>query len=252
MTFTYPTCSFAGRIFYRIFSMFNDQYIKMKNITIDHPLRTISYQTKDDRYLQNLEAAALDSYRLAHDRVWRMKVLFENEKGEAQLALINLHKLEDERQELSDTLGFYKEQVDFSSKNLTIELDINFQVELRSFYNSVIQQHRKLVQFYDTIGVRDREYILITDTYFRGEKPIDPLHFDVLDSVFRHHEDMQVDVASLDNDLQQFLAVLTDVYSALDTYIQQYNILYRTYSEVLQKMAQLTKDVEVLQAAWEK
>lgn len=232
--------------------MFNDQYIKMKNITIDHPLRTISYQTHDDRYLQNLEASALDNYRLAHDQVWRMKLLFEKEKGEAQLALINLHKLEEERWELNDTLGFYKEQVDFSGKNLHTELEANFQVELRNFYNSVIRQHHKLVQFYDVIGARDREYTIITDTYFRGEKPIDPLHFEVLDSVFRHHEDMHVDVVSLDKDLQQFLAVLTDVYLLLDSYIQQYNILYTTYSDILQKTAQLTKDVEVLDVVWGK
>lgn len=54
----------------------------MKNITVDHPLRSISYQMQDNRYLQT----ALDNYRLAHDQVWRMKLLFEKEKGETQLA----------------------------------------------------------------------------------------------------------------------------------------------------------------------
>jgi hypothetical protein len=230
--------------------MFKNQYIKMKNITIDHPLRTISYQAHDDRYPLNHETQALDNYRLAHDQAWRMKLLFEKEKGEAQLALINLHKLDEERHEFNNMFDFYKEQIDFSSKSLHTELEVGFQVELRNFYNSVIEQHRKLVQFYDVIGTRDREYAIITDTYFRGEKPIDPLHFEVLDSVFRHHEDMHVDVVSLDKDLQQFLAVLTDVYLLLDSYIQQYNILYTAYSDILQKTAQLTKDVQVLQKVW--
>ncbi|NGM63787.1 hypothetical protein [Sphingobacterium sp. SGR-19] len=222
----------------------------MKTITIDHPLRTISYQAHDDRYPLNHETQALDNYRLAHDQVWRMKLLFEKEKGEAQLALINLHKLDEERDELNDMFGFYKEHVDFSSKSLHTELEVGFQVELRNFYNSVIEQHRKLVQFYDVIGTRDREYITIADTYCRGEKPIDPLRFEVLDSVFRHHEDMHVDVVSLDKDLQQFLTVLADVYLLLDSYIQQYNILYSTYSDILQKTAQLTKDVQVLETVW--
>jgi hypothetical protein len=158
--------------------------------------------------------------------------------------------LDEERYEFSNMFDFYKEQIDFSSKSLHTELEVGFQVELRNFYNSVIEQHRKLVQFYDVIGTRDREYTTITDTYFRGEKPIDPLHFEVLDSVFRHHEDMHVDVVSLDKDLQQFLAVLTDVYLLLDSYIQQYNILYTAYSDILQKTAQLTKDVQMLQTVW--
>ncbi|WP_146191116.1 hypothetical protein [Sphingobacterium athyrii] len=43
-------------------------------------------------------------------------------------------------------------------------------------------------------------------------KPIDPLNFQVLQSVFEHYEDMQVDVVSLDRDLQEFLTIVTEVY----------------------------------------
>ena len=222
----------------------------MKTITIDHPLRSISYKLRKNSFPLNTEARALDSYRLAHDQVWRMKRLFEQEKGEVQLALIDLHKLDAEREELNEMLGFYKEQVDLSSENLHIEMDVKFQVEVRDFYNNVNRQHSKVIQFYDIIGRRDAEYIDITDTYCRGEKPIDPLHFKVLDSVFEHHSDMQVDVASLDKDLQQFLAVLQDTYLLLDTYIQYYNKLYKAYGNVLHKTAQLTKDVQVLQRVW--
>ncbi|NGM62524.1 hypothetical protein G5B30_11425 [Sphingobacterium sp. SGG-5] len=222
----------------------------MKTITIDHPLRTISYQLRDNNFMTKHEPLALDKYRLAHDQVWRMKRLFEQEKGEVQLALIDLHKLDAEREELNEMLGFYKEQVDLSSENLHLEMDVKFQVEVRSFFNDVNEQHRKVIRFYDVIGERDTEYITITDTYCRGEKPIDPLHFKVLDSVFEHHSDMQVDVASLDKDLQQFLAVLQDTYLLLDTYIQYYNKLYKAYGNVLHKTAQLTKDAQVLQRVW--
>lgn len=222
----------------------------MKTITIDHPLRSISYKLRKNSFPLNTEARALDSYRLAHDQVWRMKRLFEQEKGEVQLALIDLHKLDAEREELSDMLGFYKEQVDLSSENLHIEMDVKFQVEVRDFYNNVNRQHSKVIQFYDIIGRRDAEYITITDMYCREEKPIDPLHFKILDSVFENYSDMQVDVVSLDKDLQQFLTTLQEVYNFLDTYIQHYNILYKAYGTILHKAAQLTKDVQALKRVW--
>src|SRR5690606_37673609 len=135
-------------------------------------------------------------------------------------ALIDLHKLDAERQELNDMLNFYKEEIDLSSESLHIEMDVKFQVEVRDFYNNVNRQHSKVIRFYDIIGARDAEYITITDTYYRGGKPIDPLHFKILDSVFENYSDMQVDVVSLDKDLQQFLAVLQEVYLLLDKYVQ--------------------------------
>ncbi len=222
----------------------------MKTITLDHPLRSISYKIRENYFPLNTEARALDNYRLAHDQVWRMKRLFEEEKGEVQLALIDLHKLDAERQELNDMLNFYKEEIDLSGESLHIEMDVKFQVEVRDFYNNVNRQHSKVIRFYDVIGTRDAEYITITDTYYRGGKPIDPLHFKILDSVFENYSDMQVDVVSLDKDLQQFLAVLQEVYLLLDKYVQHYNILYKTYSAVLQKTAQLTKDVQELKRIW--
>lgn len=222
----------------------------MKKITIDHPLRTISYLINENGFPLPHEANSLENYRLAHDQVWRMKRLFEQEKGEAQLTLIRLLKLEDEQRELRYMLNFYKEQVDFSSAPLSPEFDIKFQVELRNFYNSVIQHQQTLVKFYDAIAVCDRAYIEITDTYIRKEKPIDPLNFNILESVFEHSSDMQVDVVSLDGDLQQFLTILTDVYLLLDDYIMQYNTLYKAYSAIVQQAAQLTKDVQVLNVIW--
>src|SRR5690606_532083 len=223
----------------------------MKTLTIDHPLRTISYKVKDNSFPTPYELQVLDDYRLAHDQVWYMKRLFESEKAEAQLALIDLHKLDEEQEELSRMLTFYKGELDINDKKLHANVDILFQVELRNFYNSVIEQQQKLIRFYDHIGIRDREYTLITDTYYKEEKPVDPLHFTVLDFVFEHYEDMQVDIVSLDKDLQEFLAELSDVYRLLDAYIAQFNLLYRTYETVLKKTAQLTRSVQVFQVIWE-
>ncbi len=222
----------------------------MKTITIDHPLRSISYKIRENSFPLNTEIQALDSYRSAHDQVWRMKRLFEEEKGEVQLALIDLYKLDAEGQELRDILGFYKEQMDLSSKNLPADLDVKLQVEIRNFYNSVMQHHRNTVQFYDVIGARDTAYVKITDTYYRGEKPIDPLHFKVLDSVFENYSDMQVDIVTLDKDLQQFLTALGDVYLLLDKYVQHYNILYKAYGTILHNTGDLTKEVQELKRVW--
>lgn len=222
----------------------------MKTKTIDHPLRKISYRFRENGFPLNHEAQALNNYRLAHDQVWRMKQLFEKEKSECQLTLIDLQILDDDRMEQQSLLDFYKENVDLSKENPYLDMEPNYQVELRNYYNSVIELHHNLVKFYDRIGTLEKEYIIITDTYFRGEKPIDPLNFEVLKTVFDHYEDMQVDVVSLDHDLQEFLRVLTEVYDLLDKYLIQYSQLYEQYSILLKNTALLVKEVQVLRKIW--
>jgi len=222
----------------------------MKTKVIDHPLRQISYQYRENHFQLNHEIQSLDNYRLAHDRAWRMKQLFERETGECQLALIELLLLEDQRIEYKEMLDFYKKDVDLSKDKPYLEIEPNFQVELRNYYNSVIELHHKLIRFYDRIGSLEKEYIVITDTYFRGEKPIDPLNFKVLESIFEHYEDMQTDIVSLDKDLQEFLVKLTKIYDLLDKYTIHYGKLYATYGTVLKQTAQLVQDIQVLGKIW--
>lgn len=216
----------------------------MKTICIKHPLREIIYATSETGFYLNHEAQTLDDYRKAHDQVWKMKQLFENERANVLLAIIQIDILDRKYQDLLDIHNFYKENSELSQPAFLHNIDYKFQVELRDFYLQVIELHNTTLQYYDEARRCNSSFDEITNTYYRGKKPIDPLNFTVLDSIFRHHEDMNVDIASLDKDLQGFLQTLTEVYHTLDDYIVQYNELYNVYSRAISNIAQLCKEVQ--------
>lgn len=224
----------------------------MKTIVVKHPLRDIMYQLKKDRLPSSLEVGALEAYRRAHDDAWRMKLRFERERGEILLVHIDLDKLNSTMEELERVRDHYQRQLDFSDDTALADMDIRFKVELRDFYNQVHQLQKEVVKFYDCIGALTLTYTDIVNTYLRGEKPLDPAQFKVLDDVFTFHDDMQVAISSLDEDLQSFLQVLTDIYAFLDDdYIAAYNVLYTGYNNALQRSVDLVNSVQVFNKVWE-
>ena len=110
-----------------------------------------------------------------------------------------------------------------------------------------------MVKFFDRIGPLNQAYTDIINTYIRmrDKKPLDPLQFNVLDDIFRFHDDMEVEIDSLDKDLQKFLAVLADIYTLLDDYVEQYNVLHTTYSNALQRSVELADAVQVFNKIWD-
>jgi len=225
---------------------------KTTTVLITHPLRDIVYQLKEPDFPSPTEERALEAYRHAHDEAWRMKLLFEKERGEVLLACIDLDKLNAGLGEFEGIRDHYLKHLDLSDAGAAARIDIKLQIELRGFYNQVQQQQKALVRFYDRISPLRQTYMDIADRYFRGERPLDPAQFNVLDDVFRFHEDMQVTITSLDKDLQGFLQVVTDIYTFLeDEYISQYNVLDTTYGESLHRSVDLVKSVQVFNTVWE-
>jgi len=223
----------------------------LKSITINHPLRTINYLTKDIGFPRNLEEQALLNYRKAHDQAWFMKIRFEQERGNALLESITLSDLDTEIADLVKMLDWYKEQEIFDKEEPLVDVDIQLQIELRDCYLKIEAAHRNTIKFYDRIALREQEYNDIVDTYYRYDKPLDPLKFNVLDNVFEFASDMDVDVASLGTDLEDFLSVLTQIYDLLEKYFVVYHELHKGYGKTVHKMVALTKSAQILRPFWQ-
>lgn len=223
----------------------------LKSITINHPLRSINYLTKDIGFPSNLEEKALLNYRKAHDQAWFMKIRFEQERGNALLESIALSDLDAEITELVAMLDWYSDTGALNKELPLVEVDIKLQIELRDCYLKIEAAHRNTVKFYDRIALREQEYNDIVDAYYRYDKPLDPLKFNVLDDVFEFSSDMNVDIESLSIDLEDFLSVLSSVYDLLEKYFVAYHELHKGYGETVHKMAALTKSAQVLRPFWE-
>lgn len=222
-----------------------------KSITINHPLRSINYLTKDIGFPSNLEEQALLNYRKAHDQAWFMKIRFEQERGNALLESIALSDLDAEIAELVAMLDWYSGTGALNKELPLAEVDIKLQIELRDYYLKIEAAHRNTIKFYDRIALREQEYNDIVDKYYRFDKPLDPLKFDVLDDIFEFADDMDADVASLGTDLEDFLSVLTQLYDLLEKYFVAYHDLHAAYGKTVHNMAELTKAAQVLRPFWE-
>lgn len=222
----------------------------MKAICIKHPLRNIVYTIEENDFQGLLEVNALANYRQSHDEVWAMKIQLEKDRGDILLTQIKLDLLVDERKELERIHDFYTGQVDRSQADLLVNIDIKLQVEIRDFTNQVTKLHHDTIVFYDDIQRNSEHYNRHTDNYYRDRNVVDPLNFKVLDDVFQFHEDMMVDISSLDKDLQEFLSKLKEVHILFDDYVAQYTQLYTSYSYAIQHMAALTKEVKVWDCFW--
>lgn len=223
----------------------------MKTIYIQHPLRDITYKSKEDHYFMESEHLDLLKYRAAHDEVWQMKLRFEKTRGDV---LITQHKLQDidyEREALEDMWAYYLTQIDLNDPQRIHTLEMRFQVELRNFYLQIRKLHHLIIKFYDHVAMLESEYTDLTDTYFKFGRPIDPLNFRVLDDIFKFHEDRETDIKSLDQDLQEFLQTLNEVYATLDDYTQIYTEFYQHYSASLKKIEELMKATQKLNSIWD-
>lgn len=222
----------------------------MKTIYIHHPLRDITYKSKNERYFMDSERQALLDYRTAHDDTWRMKLRFEKAKGDVLLTQNLLYDIDYEREELEEMWEYYLTQVDLTEADIVHTIEIRFQVELRDFYLQIHKLHQRLIKFYDHVAALESEYNELIDAYFRSRKPIDPLQFNVLDDIFKFHEDRETNIKSLDKDLQEFLQTLNAVYAILDEYIQLYNEFSQHYSASLQQIEHLMKATQKLNRIW--
>lgn len=227
----------------------------METILIRHPLREILYslKPKEERHYSPAEEETLQNYINAHNTVWQMKVAFEKEKADAMLYYIDLNKLVGDRKELEDIYNFYKPQVDVGNPNLSVELAMKLQVELRDYCNTVYKHQRDLIKFYDHLGPKQTLYGEIVQKYFaRTAANIDPANFTLLDEILtKYPEDSNVDTTSLDKDLKEFLKTTTDVYEILDEYIEEFNALYTAYLGELEKTEDLVKTISPLNSIWE-
>ena len=225
----------------------------MKTIVVKHPLRELVYQSKGPGFPSQIEINALEKYRQAHDEAWRMKLRFEKERGEVLLAQIEVNKLNENMEDLDGIRKHYLREFDFNDEAALRDIYSKLQIEIRDFYNQARQQRPAVVKFFDRIGPLNQAYTDIINTYIRKQdkKPLDPLQFNVLDDIFHFHDDMEVEIDSLDKDLHEFLQVLTDIYTLLDDYLEQYNVLHTTYSKALQRSVELADAVQIFNKIWD-
>lgn len=226
----------------------------MKEIVKEHPLRPIILQFDLKKRALDFEVKALEAYYRMHDRTWETKQnLLQHKEA--------LKRIELETIELEYLLLPIQQQLDFLEAAFKLEENVElpdmgerFSIDIADFYQAVESHNEGLIELHKQITAELQwfndwaDYIYDHEDWFdeqddEGDK--------LIHKVFKHYDDVSVDIISLDRDQQEFFGVIAEVRKLQQAYFdygeivpQQYTRVHHESEEVYQRALRVKKYVD--------
>src|SRR3546814_384467 len=186
----------------------------MKQIVKQHPLRTIILEFDVDKPALDFEIAALDAYYRQHDRTWETKQRLLQHKDA-------LFELEVKITELEYLLLPTEQQLDFLEAGFQLTdqkelpfIEEEFTIDVGDFNKGVVYHNRELVELHGLVVAEQEWFNEWADFIYENEDWFDEQDDEgdgLIHQVFRHYEEVSVDIVSLDRDQQEFFGAVGEV-----------------------------------------
>ncbi|PRD47245.1 hypothetical protein [Sphingobacterium haloxyli] len=186
----------------------------MKEIVKEHPLRPIILQFDPKKKALDFEVKALEAYYRMHDKSWKTKQNLLQHKN-------TLTEIDMNTTELEYRLSWVKQQLVFLEAAFKLEENVElpdmgerFSIDIVDFYTAVDSHNEDLRTLHQQIIAELRwlndwaDYIYENEDWFdeqddEGDK--------LIQQIFRHYDDVSVDIVSLDRDQQEFFDVIAEI-----------------------------------------
>ena len=221
----------------------------MKEIVKQHPLRTIVLEFDMDKPALDFETQALEAYYRQHDRTW-------DTKQQLQLHKDAFYQLEVKITELDYALLPIEQQLDFLEAGFQLKdqkdlpfIDEEFTIDVGEFNNDVYQHNQELVALWKGIDAEQTWYNDWADHIYENESWFDEQDdegSDLIHKVFRHYEEVSVDIVSLDRDQQEFFETVSEVSELQDEYFDYGEAVIKAYTELHGRSEAIYRRAEVL------
>lgn len=217
----------------------------MKEIVKEHPLRPIILRFDLKKKALDFEVKALAAYYRMHDRSWETKQKLSQHKN-------TLTEIDVETTELEYRLVSIKQQLDFLeaafklAENVELpDMGERFTIDIVDFYTDVDSHNEDLRELHKLVVTEMQwfndwaDYIYDNEDWFdeqddEGDK--------LIHQVFRHYDEVSVDIVSLDRDQQDFFDVLGHIRKLQSEYFdyggevsEQYNRVHHESEEVYRR-----------------
>lgn len=227
----------------------------MKEIVKEHPLRPIILQFDLKKKALDFEVKALEAYYRMHDRSWETKQnLLRHKDAFMEIDMKTI--------ELEYRLAPIKQQLDFleAAFKLVNNVDLpdmgeRFSIDIVDFYTAVDSHNEDLRALHQQITAELQWFNDWADYIYDNEDD----WFDEQDSegdklihkVFKHYDDVSVDIISLDRDQQEFFGVIGDIRKLQREYFEygeevseQYTRVHHESEEVYQRALRVKQYVD--------
>jgi hypothetical protein len=223
----------------------------MKPTTINHPFRTISLDYMSDAPLSELEQTAIEKYVALHDKSQQLKETIQRLHNYYTSALEvqqqcrhDFDKLQNEYVLVAPMLHYFEEgsylpptEVEGVDENERVCYDtqpLMMQLEIFKYsYNDYIEplkiaekEHADMVQFQEKV---EEDFDEFDEKYFSP--------------IVKNYEQMEIDIAALDEDFDNFRGAYGDLMKLEDDLCDARNVFIAIHIPLHEQILQLDKDL---------
>lgn len=221
----------------------------MKEIVKQHPLRPIILEFDMAKPALDFETEALDAYYRQHDRTWETKQrLLEHKDAFFQLE-VKITELDYALLPIEQQLDFLEAGFQLTDQNELPFIEEGFTIDVGEFNNDVIQHNRELVELWKGVDAEQKWYNEWADHIYENESWFDQQDdegSDLIHKVFRHYEEVSVDIVSLDRDQQEFFGAVGEVTELQNEYFDYGEAVLQTYTTLHERSEKVYRRAERL------
>jgi len=225
----------------------------MKEIVKQHPLRPIILEFDMAKPALDFETEALDAYYRQHDRTWDTKLKLLQHKDALFSLEVRITELEYSLLPIEQQLDFLEAGFQLTDQKELPFIEEGFTIDVGDFNNDIIAHNRGLVELHGLVVAEQKwfnewaDFIYENEDWFDEE---DDIGDGLIHKVFRHYEEVSVDIVSLDRDQQEFFGAVgevtelqTEYFSYGETVFDLYTVLHGRSEKVYRRAERLNDHI---------
>lgn len=225
----------------------------MKEIVKEHPLRPIILRFDLKKKPLDFEQKALEAYYRMHDKSWAAKQNLQQHRDALRAIEARATELELDLATIERHLAFIEVTFKLTDNTKLPEVHESFSLDIVDFYEEVENHNKALIELHRRVIAESDwfdewlEQVYEREDWFDAQ---DDEGSDLIHRVFRHYDDVSVDIISLDRDQQEFFGVLGEIRKLQENYfdygesvIEYYNRLHFASEDAYQRALHIHKYV---------
>ncbi|WP_262249013.1 hypothetical protein [Parapedobacter soli] len=221
----------------------------MKEIVKQHPLRPIILEFDEDKPKLDFEIKALDAYYRQHDRTWDAKQQLLQHKDALFALEVKITELEYLLLPTEQQLEFLEAGFQLTDQSKLPFIEEEFTIDVGDFNKGVLYHNQELIELHSMVVAEQEWFNAWADHIYENEDWFDEeddIGHQLIHKVFRHYEEVSVDIVSLDRDQQEFFDAVGEVTELQSEYFDYGEAVFKLYTALHERSEKVYRRAERL------